>query len=202
MMQRMIVKDRASAVDIMTMARDAMKPWTSAYDSWRSGVADMLDQRPSSKGDCCARCGPDPCQCRCCIADSDLLVETRVGERRIIPITVENHWRREREIELELSSWTTLSDGISVQAQIATPTTFTLTPCGNERVILVIEVTDQSESGKAADNRGKINDVKGCAVSYTDLRIKGCDLRPVRIAVAVLPRDCDDYVVDCQSACC
>lgn len=200
MMQRMIIKDRASTVDFVAMARDAMKPWTTAYESWRSGVADMLDQRTTAKGDCCARCGPDSCQCKCCVADSDLVVEARVGERRVIPITIENHWRRDREIELEMSSWTTLSDGISVQGQIMTPTAFTLKPCGDERVILAIETN--GESGKTDGNRIKIGDVKSCAVSYADLRIKGCDLRAVRIAVAVLPRDCDDYVINCQSACC
>jgi hypothetical protein len=202
MMQRVIVKDRASNIDFMSMARDAMQPWTTAYESWRSGVADMLDRRPAAKGDCCARCGPDPCQCRCCVADSDLLVEARVGERRIIPITIENHWRREREIELELSSWTTLSDGIVVQGQIMTPTSFTLKPCGEERIIIGVEIKGSGKDGSTDGNRIKIDDVKGCAVSYADLRIKGCDLRPVRIAVAVLPRDCDDYVIDCQCGCC
>ena len=202
MMQRMIVKDRAKPIDFMTMARDAMQPWTTAYESWRTGVADMLDRRPAAKGDCNERCGPDPCQCQCCIADSDLLVEARVGERRVIPITIENHWRRERDIELELSSWTKLADGIVVQGQITTPLTFTLKPCSNEQVILVVEIEGSGKNGTTDSNRIMINDVKGCAVSYADLRIKGCDLRPVRIAVAVLPRDCDDYVVDCQTACC
>lgn len=200
MMHRMIVRDKASTIDFMAVARDAMKPWTSAYESWRSGVADMLDQRSAAKGDCCARCGPDPCECKCCVADSDLVVEARVGERRVIPITIENQWRREREIELELSSWTTLNDGVSIQGHIMTPTVFTLKPCGEERVILVVEVS--GEGSKTDGNQTKIGDVRHCAASYADLRIKGCDLRPVRIAVAVLPRDCDDYVIDCQSACC
>ena len=202
MMHNAIVKEKASTIDFMAMARDAMKPWASAYDSWRSGVADMLDRRPAAKGDCCERCGPDSCQCRCCVADSDLLVEARVGERRVIPITIENHWRRERAIELELSSWTTLEDGISVHSQIMTPTTFTLKPCGEEHVVLIVEIKDSAIPGNTDGVREKIDDVKGCAVSYADLRIKGCDLRPVRIAVAVLPRDCDAYVVDCQCGCC
>jgi hypothetical protein len=201
MMHNAMVKERASTIDFMAMARDAMKPWTSAYDSWRSGVADMLDRRPAAKGDCCERCGPDSCQCRCCVADSDLLVEARVGERRVIPITIENHWRRDRDIELELSSWTALADGIAVQGRIVTPTSFTLKPCSDEHVILVVEI-DDDKAESTEGNRIQIGDVKGCAVSYADLRIKGCDLRPVRIAVAILPRDCDAYVVDCQCGCC
>jgi hypothetical protein len=201
MMHSVIVKEKATDIDYVAMARDALKPWTKAYESWRSGVADILDRRPS-KGDCCERCGPDACQCKCCVADSDLLVEARAGERRVVPITIENHWRREREIELELSSWTKAADGVEVRGQIITPTSFTLKPCGDEHVILVIEIDGSGDSGNTDGNRVKIGDVKDCAVAYADLRIKGCDLRPVRIAVAVLPRDCDDYIVDCQSACC
>ena len=52
------------------------------------------------------------------------------------------------------------------------------------------------------EGRREIPDVDGCAVSYADLRIKGCDMRSIRIAVAVLPRECDAYIVDCHCGCC
>ncbi len=55
----------------------------------------------------CPRCAPDPCQCECCIGDVDFAIYARVGERRVIPIVVENERRREKEIKLELSDWTT-----------------------------------------------------------------------------------------------
>jgi hypothetical protein len=175
------------------MLREAIRPWSKAYDSWRSELGRTLGEPPS---ECCDRCGPDDCSCRCCVADSDLLVETRVGERRVVPITIENHLRREREIELELSSWTSV-DGATIGGQLTTPTSFKLEPCGEERAILVIQITS------GTNNEGdRFVDVKGCQVAYADLRVKGCDIRPIRIAVAILPRSCDDYVVDCSCGCC
>jgi len=32
--------------------------------------------------------------------------------------------------------------------------------------------------------------------------VEGCEMRPVRIALALLPRDCADYKVDCGCSCC
>jgi hypothetical protein len=45
-------------------------------------------------------------------------------------------------------------------------------------------------------------DVDECVVAYGDLRIVGCDVRPVRIAVSVLPRDCHAHRVRCSCGCC
>jgi hypothetical protein len=196
MTRSLIVRDRANDFDFAGLMRDAFRPWKNAYDSWNSGVSDLLD-RGSAKGECCSKCKSDDCHCRCCVVDSDLLVEARVGERRIVPITIENHWRRERDIEIELSSWTKIDGQIAVEAQIATPAKFTIKPCGEERAILVIEI-----SGSAVDERRHLADVRNCAVAYADLRLKGCDMRSIRIAVAVLPRECDDYVVHCACGCC
>ncbi|MFT3976299.1 MAG: hypothetical protein QM688_04180 [Sphingomonas bacterium] len=182
-------------MDLGSLARDILRPWTESYDSWRSGVATLLAPREEAGG-CCADCASDDCRCRCCVADSDLLVEARAGERRIVPITIENHWRRECDIELELSSWTNV-DGLEVGGRIATPTSFRIEPCGESSVTLVIEI------GTGAERKGaRSPDVKQCMVSYADLRVKGCDIRPIRIAVAILPHSCDDYVVDCRCGCC
>lgn len=206
MMRAAIVRPKPAAFDLGTMARDMIRPWSQAYDSWRSGVASLLE-RPAKEGDCCSRCAPDDCRCACCVADSDLLVETRVGERRVVPITIENHWRRERDIELELSSWTA-TDGVQIAGRIVTPTTFKLEPCGEARVTLVIEIDGATGTGSDAQKRAAAGDnpqpadVKDWTVGYADLRVKGCDIRPIRIAVAVLPHHCDDYVVDCRCGCC
>jgi hypothetical protein len=45
-------------------------------------------------------------------------------------------------------------------------------------------------------------DVDNCIVYYADLRVEGCEIRPVRIAVALLPRDCGDYRITCSCQCC
>jgi hypothetical protein len=189
-----IVRSQTPSLEMGQMLKDAIRPWSKAFDSWRSELERTMGG--SQQSECCNRCGPDDCSCRCCVADSDLLVETRVGERRVVPITIENHWRRERAIELELSSWTNV-EGIAVSGQLTTPTSFTLAPCGEERAILVIQIA--SAATKEGDRLG---DVKDCQVAYADLRVKGCDIRPIRIAVAILPRGCDDYVVDCRCGCC
>lgn len=199
MMRAAIVREKPADIDLGRMVKDMVQPWANAYESWRTGVADMFDRR-AVKGDCCSKCAPDDCSCRCCVADSDLLVEARVGERRIVPITIENHWRRERDIELELSSWTA-AEGVKVSGQIAGPTTFKLEPCGEAEIVLGIEISGTDTAASVANNR-RTGDVKQCTVAYADLRVKGCDIRPIRIAVAVLPRDCDAYVVDCRCGCC
>jgi hypothetical protein len=213
-----------SGVDLNQMARQALQPWADAYDSWRSSVDELTRSRTTPKAKSCgctcgctcdcAPCQPDDCACRCCVTDADLVVEARVGERRIIPIVIENAWRRERDVELELSTWTAIA-GAEVTGQIEAPTSFKLAPCGRENVVLIVEIAAAAASptpGKAA-GRGaaatqpppterQAPDVSRCEVAYADLRIIGCDMRSIRIAVAVLPRTCSAYVANCGCACC
>lgn len=238
-----------SPLDLNQMARDALKPWADAYGAWNDAYGAWADgasslMRPmmgkqacgcqACRSDCCK---PDPCGCRCCIADCDLLVEARIGERRIIPITIENHWRRARDIDLELSSWTKLTDTLSIRGEILTADKFTIPPCGEAHVVLGLTIgvaaaaqvdpnqpppkappkdmakpaaTATQAAGQTSERVVIVGDrtdrllpdVDHCAVSYADLRIAGCDLRSIRIAVAVLPRDCDAYVADCYCTCC
>jgi hypothetical protein len=218
-----------SRFDFNEIARRSLQPWSDAFETWRSGLEDLAERsqargqfregrhrqrRGERQGDCgCSQCASDPCSCRCCVTDADLVVETRVGERRVVTLIIENHWRREREIELELSSWTKNVEGVEVKAEILTPAAFTLAPCAEAHLVLGVTVSpgqvDGGPSDQSRDNpdgqpasRGKIPDVSSCAVSYADLRVKGCDLRSIRIAVAILPRDCDAYVVNCACGCC
>jgi hypothetical protein len=201
MRQAIAYQKAGSDVDLAGLAKQAFQPWADAYETWRSGVTDLLDKSRPVKGCGCAkcrasRCEPDPCACRCCVSDADLLVEGRVGERRIVSLEIENSWRRPRDIELELSSWTKTPDGTEVAAEIVGPASFTLGPCDEKLVALAITI------GGTAVDRDQTVDVADCAVAYADLRIKGCDIRSVRIAVAILPRDCDAYRVDCACGCC
>jgi hypothetical protein len=48
----------------------------------------------------------------------------------------------------------------------------------------------------------RVPDVEHCEVFYADLRIEGCDQRPVRLALVLLPRDCEAHPVDCGCGCC
>ena len=207
MTQTITLQRPASRTDYAELAREAWQPWADAYETWRAGVSGLLEQ-PKTKSkfgcDCdkcrASRCEPDPCACRCCVSDADLLLETRVGERRVISLEIENNWRREREIELELSSWTTTPEAAAIQARIVGPSNFTLAPCSHK--LIVVEVQVGGDPQRNETQRDDLLDVTGCVVAYADLRIKGCDIRSLRLAVAVLSRDCGVYKVDCACGCC
>jgi hypothetical protein len=156
----------------------------------------------------CRHCGTESCTCFCCVGDVDIAVYARLGEQRVVPITVENQRRRERTISLELSSWATRGGSPGpVETLLLEPREFALASCGEQDVTLVVGVrgadlapenhTDDSE----ADDR-RVPDVDSCQIVTADLRLVGCDHRPVRIAVVILPRDCDPYRISCDCACC
>jgi hypothetical protein len=171
----------------------------------RTGRAHRPHARHCGCDDCrahgrdrCPRCGTEPCECYCCIGDVDLAVYTRVAERRVVPIVVENERRRDTHITLDLSNWTTRGGKEApVRTGAITPTEFDLGPCAREQVTLVVEVT-----GEVPQRDEKNQDVDECVVAYADLRLEGCDHRPLRLAVAVLPRDCDPFTVGCGCTCC
>lgn len=194
-----------------TLVRDVARPWANAFDSWRGGVEEMMARAGSMarSRDACGcscpedDCKRDECQCSCCVADSDLVVEARVGERRVVPIVIENKWRRKREIEVQLSDWHCGECELQIEGKIVDPLKFTIEPCGEHKLMLVISIAGRSGSKDSTGKQGRLpQDVETCVVCYADLRIKGCDVRPIRIAVAVLPCDCGAYRVDCCQACC
>jgi len=152
--------------------------------------------------DCgCHRCGPDPCQCLCCIGDVDFAVYSRVGEQRVIPIIVENERRREAQVTAELSGWTTRGGKAApIETVGFEPKTFTLPACGSQKITLVVKVVGAGAGDATNENRAA--DVDDCLVATADLRLTGCDCRPLRIAVAILPRDCDPFEVSCGCTCC
>jgi hypothetical protein len=152
--------------------------------------------------ECCD--APDPCHCRCCIVDADLVVYARVGEQRVVSLSVENRWRRERKIKMELSAFSSHSGKPSAVTGLLLPPApeFTLAPCGQQAVILVINAVPAGTRFDNEKDRQKLPDVDDCEVSYADLRVEGCGMRPLRIAVALLPRDCGDYRIICDCGCC
>lgn len=154
----------------------------------------------------CPTCGPSSCDCRCCVGDVDLVVYTRFGETRVVPVEIHNPRRREREVEIELSEFTTRGGKpAGVTVQVIGAGKVTLGPCATHELIIVTRVgpddqPDVDDLGRDANDR--VPDVDDCVVAVADLRIVGCDMRPVRIAVAILPRRCDAYEVACQHECC
>jgi hypothetical protein len=147
------------------------------------------------------------CHCRCCIGDVDLAVYTRAGERRVVPVRIENTRRREREVKLNVSDFTTRGGrAVPVNVSIAGPADLTLAPCAEQEATLLVDVSragnGDAEAPDKEKERGKLRDVDECLVALGDLRLEGCDVRPVRIAVAVVPRDCSPYEIECGCACC
>ncbi len=189
--------------------------WNDVFDAWNRAAQAawepvMQPQRRTHDCDCPDDCAPDHCHCQCCVSDADLLVHARVGDRQIVPLVIENNRRREREVELQLSDWTTHKEQtVQVMGQILEPTKFTLAACEERAVVLIIEVTGSDRTTEASESTStatvvvnQLPDVDSCKVYYTDLRVKGCDIRPIRVAVAVLPRDCTAHPIDCHCGCC
>ena len=171
---------------------------------------------------CPDSCQPDPCQCSCCVGDVDLLVNMRFGERRVVPIEIENERRREREVSLELSDFRTRGGRPAPVSGQVSPTKFTLAPCEEKQVILLIDFRQldpqpqpaPAEGGEEAPAKPEVRleaerdddreppDVDECVTAYADLRVVGCDIRPIRLGVAIRPRDCEPFTIHCGCGCC
>lgn len=162
----------------------------------------------------------ESCHCDCCVYDADLVVYARYGERRVVPIRISNERNRTRHIRLQLSEFTTGGGSPSpVTGAIVTRVEFDLESCDHEDAVVVIGAAGTKgmtgatkasairESLAAAETSPdrielELPDVDDCHVAYADLRIQGCDVRPLRLAVAVLPRSCDAHEVHCACGCC
>ena len=265
---------------LATGLADAVERLVRAFDpaAQRPGLADLFANTPETndrrrrgcrdcgraecRGQCCddrcpPPCEPCDCHCTCCIGDVDVVVYARAGETRVIPIQLENHRKRERNITVRLAEFRTKGGGdTGVVGALIGPTSFTLGPCSQREVVVVVRADFKDRDSKTAtstspdlggltkaelleqarrvgaevtsamsksDLIGAIDgmidihatapnatstidrplpDVDDCHVAVADLCIEGCDSRPIRIAVAVLPRDCNSYDVHCDCACC
>jgi hypothetical protein len=59
---------------------------------------------------------------------------------------------------------------------------------------------DASLLAWTASQRGDFGDVDNCEVGYVTIRVGGCLIRPIVVAIAVLPTYCDAYHLSCS--CC
>lgn len=192
---------------------------------------DLLARGATSDCGCGYGCGSAPaggcCEdpCACCVPEADVVIRTRAGERRVVPFRVRNPWRREREVTLEVGPWQVCSgEGVQVRAELEQHK-IVLGPCEDAIVRLVVATTSpkadpavpvegqdakgqdlmgqESEPVKTADGetRGRLSDIASCVSAYADVRFEGC-ARPVRVAVVVLPAECDPVDVGCDCGCC
>ena len=139
------------------------------------------------------------------IGDVDLVVYTRLGEMRVVPVEIHNPRRREREIEIELSEFTTRGGKpAGVQAVVLGAGKVTLGPCETHELILRHPGRHRRWPGHG--RRTHAND--GYPMSTTassplpTCGSTGCDIRPQRVALAILPRRCAAYEVACKHGCC
>jgi hypothetical protein len=205
-------RDEPTATEelVRDMVEAAYRPYLALLEAWQEqagatgswwGGGAWGQAQPTARRRHRRRCGEtDDCHCQCCVVDADLVVHSRLGERRIVPVTLENPGRREREVRLELSEFTTRGGSpADISGQLLTDAEFTLAGCEEREIVIAVSVQQQEREERERD---RLLDVDDCVVGYADLRMAGCDNRPIRIAVSVLPRDCDAYHVRCERHCC
>jgi len=169
-------------------------------------------------------CSCDDCHCECCVCDADVLMHARCGEMRRIPVTFENDTRREREVKLELGKFVSAGGRDLGWPATLSETQFKLHSCDEHTVSLFMHVicrekqtavqpgdkqpavspapTDRTALFTAVGSIDRFGTVDRCEVGYATIRAEGCLTRPIVVAVAVLPDDCDAYRHPCGCGCC
>lgn len=174
-------------------------------------------------------CDHHDCTCDCCVsADADVVVYARCGETRIVTIEIDNDTRREREgVTFEVGDVRTSGGRLLPWAvQLDQQGPVTLEPCSRTTLLLQVTIRcgeneDVGDSGGSAPSarrrasRGtegevavaervatKTPDVDHCEVGYATVTVRGCLLRPIVVAIAVLPRQCGAHRVMCSCSCC
>jgi len=149
-------------------------------------------------------CGCETDACACCVPDADVVLHARVGERRVVPFALHNRWRRDREVSVEVGPWHRCDGAdLAVEAR-ADAEAFTLAPCEDRVVRLVVTVAGVVEDGMTTEKGAaprRAGDVGQCSSAYADVRFEGC-ARPQRVAVVVEPASCDAVDVECDCGCC
>lgn len=200
-----------------------MSDATASYQNALRGYTQPAAQRPSAgtyQGhDCGCGDGCDDGHCECRVCDADVLVHARCGELRRIPVTFENDTRRERPVTLTIDGFKTSGGRDLKWAVVLSETEFTLGSCDEHTVSVAVQVRCETSGDtnpndpkgettagtpgvNAAASNPRFGSVEHCEVGYATLRAEGCLVRPIVLAVAVLPDDCDAYRRPCSCGCC
>jgi hypothetical protein len=172
------------------------------------------------------------CHCECCVCDADVLVHARCGEIRRIPLTFENDTRRDKPVVLTLEKFVSAGGRDLGWTARLSETQFTLHPCDEHTVSLLVQIKCKADTpttptpgenpntpgtstipgvpttnvnagvGVAATRDDIFGSVDKCEVAYATIRAEGCLTRPIVVAVAVLPDDCDAFRHPCGCGCC
>lgn len=190
---------------------EAVRSWYDAvWEPWKKLLSPDAPCGCEQQGDC----GCDPCSC--CVPESDVLVQARPGERRVVPMTLRNPGRRPLELSVDIGPFLPCGPdtGVRVQASVRPRPELTLAPCEEVTFALVLEVSGPAQhvavpvegtKRKAPPREGTEkdrHDHDACATLVADVRLGGCGSRPVRVAVTVLPLACSPYDVHCSCGCC
>lgn len=157
---------------------------------------------------CGCRDEPEDCSCNCCIQCADIVEYAYCGETRKIPITFDNDSRRERQVSLQIGGFNT--DGghpLPWKASLS-DATFTLGPCSRKNVLVTVDIDcgqgnfREAALNVSADAGPARATLESCTVGYARLAADGCLIRPLIVAVAVLPDHCHAHRVSCLCGCC
>jgi hypothetical protein len=193
--------------DPASMYQEIARGYSNPAAGQRGGV------RAYSDHDCgCHDRGGCDCHCECCVCDADVLVHSRCNEVRRIPVTFENDTRREKPVKLVLEKFVTAGGrDVGWSAQLS-QAEFLLRPCDEHTVTVTVQVKCDAFGGDPkigsatgatnTDANTRLAGLDRCEVAYATLRADGCLIRPVVLAVAVLPDDCDSYRRPCSCGCC
>ncbi|MBS1820573.1 MAG: hypothetical protein JST61_01145 [Acidobacteria bacterium] len=211
---------RMRMMDYNDYVGNIQKGYTNLYQSPTSALQQMVDmaqaasttatptptqQQPGKRHHGCRCHEEDDCGCECCIRCADTVEYARCGETRKILITFDNDSRRERQVTLEFGSFLTDSGQQLPWKGSLSDTTFTLPPCGEKTVAITVAI-DCGQSGDTTDAtgvvRGNAAALDSCKVGYATLKADGCLIRPIVVAVAVLPDRCGAHRVGCLCGCC
>lgn len=198
-----------AADPVRRLVDQALAAWEPAFavldDAWSTwaGAAAGRDRRQRDGDHCgCADGRPhhrhdrcDPCTCCSCADGADVVVEARVGERRVVPVTLHNPRRRATTVTLQPGEWTACTDDApQMSTEVQPGGEITLQPCETRVLRLVVTVGTPTSTDDYQQRPG--GDVRCCTVAVSDLRVDGCGTT-VRLAVAVLPSDCGAVEIDC-----
>jgi len=204
---------------MVTDSASAYQDMFRRYPAMTAGTATMPWSSPRGHG--CRECGHgqhghDGCHCECCVCDADVILHVRCGEVRRIPLTFDNDTRRDRPVTLELGKFLTSGGRDLNWIARLSETSFTLHPCDEHTVLLEVGIrceqttppggTNPAPTPGTIENRGDVGipggTVDRCEVGYATIRAEGCLTRPIVVAIAVLPDDCDAYHHPCGCDCC
>jgi hypothetical protein len=146
------------------------------------------------------------CECNGCGADADVLITARPGERRVIPIEVRNPTHRDVTVTVDPGPWTSCDGNqVGVQSIVRPAAEVTIAGCSSHEFLLVVETggvsQDPTTPGDVKDNYLQGAPLRCCATLTSDIRINGCGTT-LRVAINVLPLDCDPVEVTCCGCCC